>query len=398
MSKTILFATDLNVWSIKKNIGAPSFYKTLELYNNKGFHIYLYTTEKDCDISELKNITILRIPKLEALNIRYLYSFHRTFNYFLYQFIFLYFYLKNKHFKQIDLLYGYEIEFIPILHLLSRFFKIPYVSRFQGTILYPLMKRKFWKLRYFPHYLSIKLKSNLTIMTDDGTKGDFVIEKLRGNLDKVLFLKNGVDFKKYNIANVSSSIKKIVNKMNEFEKSFISVSRLQKWKRVDRSLDVYNKYKEYNHNSIFVIVGDGEVKTDLQKYVWNKNICDAIFVGGLNADEVNYLLFHSDIFLSHYELSNVGNPLWEAINNQCLVVTINNGDTGKIIVDNCNGIISDEKDYIDNVQKLINLDEEKIKLILENATKTLKDNVKSWNERMEIEYHNLLLLLKENCE
>jgi len=384
MSKTILFATDLNVWSMKKGVGAASFYKTLELYNNKGSNIYLYTTENNCDISELKNITIIKIPKLKAVNIRYLYSFHRALNYFFHQFIFLYYFLKNKHFMHVDLLYGYEIEFIPILHLLSKIFKIPYVSRFQGTILHPLMNRKFWKLRYFTHYLSIKLKSNLTIMTDDGTKGDVVIEKLRANLDKTLFLKNGVDFKKYNISNVSLSIKKLANKMNQFENNFISVSRLQKWKRVDRSLNVYNEYKKFNCSSRFIIVGDGEGKVDLEKYILNKSIQDVIFTGGINADEVNYLLSHSNIFLSHYELSNVGNPLWEAINNQCLIVTINNGDTGKIIKDNFNGIISDEKDYIDNADKLIKLSN--YEEILQNATKTLKENVHSWDERMEIEY------------
>lgn len=386
MTKTILFTTDLNVWSMKKGVGAPSFYKTLELYNNKGFSIYLYTTEKDCDISELQNVKIISIPKLKAANKKYIYSINRTLNYFLHQFIFLYYFFKNKHYKNVDLLYGYEIEFIPILHLLSKIFKIPYVSRFQGTILYPLMNRKLWKLRYLPHYLSIKLKSSLTIMTDDGTKGDIVIEKLRGNLDKTLFLKNGVDFKKYNILNVSSSIQELVNGMSQFQNNFISVSRLQQWKRVDRSLDVYKQYKQYDNSSRFVIVGDGEVKADLEKYALDKNIQDVIFTGGINADEVNYLLSHSNIFLSHYQLSNVGNPLWEAINNQCLVVTIDNGDTGKIIKNNFNGIISDEKDYIDNAHKLIELNKNKFEEILQNATKTLKDNVQSWDERMEVEY------------
>jgi len=384
--KNILFATNLSIWSIKKGMGAPSFYKTLELYNSKGCNIYLYTTEENCDISELRNIKIITLPKLKAKNIRYLYSIHRTLNYLLYQFIFLYYFLKHKHFKNIDLLYGYEVEFIPILHVLSKFFKISYISRFQGTILHPLMNRKLWRLRYFPHYFSIKLKSNLTIMTNDGTKGDAVIEKLRGGLDKTLFLKNGVDFKKYNISNVSLIIQELVNKMSQFDNNFISVSRLKKWKRVDRSLDVYNEYKKHNNNARFIIVGDGEVKTNLEQYVLDKNIQDVIFTGGINADEVNYLLSHSNIFLSHYELSNVGNPLWEAINNKCLVVTINNGDTEKIIQNNFNGIISDENCYVDNANKLVNLSQNEFEKILQNATKTLKENVQSWDNRMELEY------------
>ncbi|WP_323593463.1 glycosyltransferase family 4 protein [Aliarcobacter butzleri] len=394
MNKTMIFVTDLNVWSMRKGVGAPSFYKTLELYNNKQFEIYLYTTEKNCDINELKNISIVRMPKLKALNIRYIYSLHSTLNYFFNQFIFLFYLLKNNHLKKVNIFYGYEIEFIPILHLISKIFGIPYVSRFQGTILYPLMTRKFWKLRYFSHYLSIKLKSNLTIMTDDGTKGDFVIDKLRGNLSKVLFFKNGVDFKKYNILNVSDNIKKIVSEMNKFENNFISVSRLQKWKRVDRSLDVYNKYKQYNKSSRLIIVGDGEIKLDLEKYIIDKNIQNVIFTGGINADEVNYLLYYSNIFLSHYELSNVGNPLWEAINNNCLIVTLNNGDTGKIIFDNINGIISDENSYLNNAYKLIKLNKNKIKEIQEQANVSLKKNVESWDNRMEKEYAEVINEIK----
>lgn len=394
MGKTILFATDLNVWSMKKGVGAPSFYKTLELYNNKGFDIYLYTTEKNCELGELQNIKIITIPKLKAKNIRYFYTIHRIFNYFLHQFIFLYCFLKNKHFRQIDLLYGYEIEFIPVLHLLSKFFKIPYISRFQGTILYPLMNKKLWKIRYSPHYLSLKLKSNLTIMTNDGTKGDRVIKELRKNIDKVLFLKNGVDFKSYQIDNISTSLEELVKDINKFKYNFITVSRLQKWKRVDRSIDVYNLFKQHDDSSRLIIVGDGESKEYLEKYVFDKKIKDVVFTGGLNSDEVNYLLSNSNIFLSHYELSNVGNPLWEAINNQCLVVTLNNGDTGKIIKDGYNGIISGENSYLDNVDKLIKLEKENIEAMLSNAKNTLRENVTFWDERMELEYLEVLNVIK----
>lgn len=390
MSKAILFATDLNVWSIKKGVGAPSFYKTLELYNNKGFSIYLYTTEANCDISELKNIKIISIPKLKARNIRYFYSVHRTFNYFLYQFIFLYYFIKNKHFKQIDLLYGYEVGFIPALHLLSFFLKIPYVSRFQGTILYPLMKKKLWKVRYFPHYFSLKQKSDLTIMTDDGTKGNNVINMIRNNTENVLFLKNGVDFLKVDKSKISLEVKNLYDEIANYEYNFISVSRLQGWKRVDRSIDVFCNFADENKNSRYIIVGEGEMKKDLEEKVKNEtNLKDKIvFTGGLNAHEVHYLMSKSEIFLSHYELSNVGNPLWEAISNKCIVVTLNNGDTGKIIVDNENGIISDEKNYLDNASKLqllISNPAAVEKLILRSKT-TLKKHVSTWEERMEKEY------------
>ncbi len=387
--KSILIASNLNVWSIKKGVGAPSFYKTLELYNNKEFKVYFYTTEDNCDISELTNIEIIKLPKLKIFNIRYIDMMQRLINYILYQFIFLFFYfLKQK--EDVDLIYGYEIEFIPSLKLLSKILKKPFVSRFQGTILYPLMKKRLWRLRYFPHYFSIKQKSDLTIMTDDGTKGNYVISKIRNNINNVLFLKNGVDFLKVDKTKISMKIQKLYNEMNSYSHNFISVSRLQRWKRVDRSIDVFNSFAKEDNNCRYIIVGDGETKKDLEEKVENDiNLKDkVVFTGGLNAHEVYYLMSKSEIFLSHYELSNVGNPLWEAISNKCIIVTINNGDTGKIIIDSKNGIISEEKNYLGNADKLLLLMSSPIsieKLIL-NSQNTLKTYVSSWEERMENEY------------
>ncbi len=390
--KNILMATNLNIWSIKKGVGAPSFYKTLELYNNKNFNIYLYTTEKDLDISELKNINIIELPKLKTFNIKYIRFFNRIVNYFLYQIMFLlYFIVKQK--EKVDLFYGYEIEFIPSLHLLSKILKKPFVSRFQGTILHPLIKTKFWKIRFFPHFFSIKQNSDLTIMTDDGTKGREVIEVIRGNTNKLLFIKNGVDFTNVDENKIIKEINDISNNMINYEFNFISVSRLQSWKRVDRSIDVFKEFHKKYKNSRFVIVGEGDTKQYLEQYIKDNKLDNSvIFTGGVDALQVNYLLSKSDIFLSHYQLSNVGNPLWEAIHNKCLVVTINNGDTGTIIKDNYNGIISDENKYLDNANKLIKLSDSKFKQLIANSQKTLNEHIVSWDMRMDTEYKQVVNL------
>jgi len=388
---SILIASNLNVWSIKKGIGAPSFYKTLELYNDKKFKVYFYTTEDNCNIQELTNIKIIKLPKLKIINIRYIYTIHRLINYILYQFIFLFFYFFKQKDK-IDFIYGYEIEFIPSLKLLSKIIKKPFISRFQGTILYPLMQKRLWRLRYFPHYFSIKQKSDLTIMTDDGTQGKMLIEKLRGSSIDLLFIKNGVDFVKVNHNIISRDIKDISKSMVNYNYNFISVSRLEKWKRVDRSINIFKEFQKKYKSSRYIIVGDGSMKQNLEEYVSDNNLTDnIIFTGGIDANSVNYLMTQSDIFLSHYELSNVGNPLWEAIKNNCLIVTINNGDTGIIIQDGYNGIISDENVYLENVDKLIK-SKNNIEQLIVNSKITLKENIVSWNQRMEIEYQKVISL------
>ena len=387
--KTVLIASNLNVWSIRKGVGAPSFYKTLELYNNKGCKVYFYTTERNCDVHELKNVTVINVPRLRMVNVGRLYVIERFLYYIINQFVFLTCFFGNvKRHKDIDLFYAYELEFVPALRLVSFVLKKPFVSRFQGTILKPLMKKALWRLRYFTHYLSIKIKSDMTIMTDDGTQGDQVIKLLRGNDSDVLFVKNGVDFKAASGKDASGGVAKIMESMTNYKYSFISVSRLEKWKRVDRSIDVFNAFNDEMGGGRYLIVGDGSQKKWLAEYAEEKGIHrHVVFVGGLSSNDVNTLLSASSIFLSHYELSNVGNPLWEAMRNNCLVVTLNNGDTGTIIKDGFNGIISDESRYLDNAAKLVScIRQNKQDDIIANATETLEHTVVSWSQRMNLEF------------
>jgi len=395
MNKNILVATNLNVWSIAKGVGAPSFYKTIELYNDNGYNVFLYTSEKNLDLHELANVTIIQLPKLSAVRSKYIYPFHRIFNYILYQFIFLtIFIMKQK--QPIDIYYGYEIEFIPVLKFLSKIKNKVFISRFQGTILAPLMSKFLWKLKYFPHYLSIKLKSTLTIMTNDGTRGDKVTEVIRKSNDRFLFIKNGVDMIETKDSLASDYIQTLIDGNNEYDYNFISVSRLQSWKRLDRSIQVFEEFLKTTPNCRYIIVGDGEKKLMLEEYVRSNSLADKIiFTGGIAKPDINQLMKNSDIFLSHYELSNVGNPLWEALSNECLVVTISNGDTGLIIKDGLSGVISSEAHYMDNVKKLNELlvNSSKVDELITNGTAVLQSSVTSWDDRMMVELSKVETLL-----
>ena len=40
---TIIFYTGLSLWSMKEKSGAPSFFKTVDLYIRKGWNVYMVT-------------------------------------------------------------------------------------------------------------------------------------------------------------------------------------------------------------------------------------------------------------------------------------------------------------------------------------------------------------------
>jgi len=54
-------------------------------------------------------------------------------------------------------------------------------------------------------------------MTDDGTQGKMLIEKLRGSSIDLLFIKNGVDFVKVNHNIISRDIKDISKSMVNYK-------------------------------------------------------------------------------------------------------------------------------------------------------------------------------------
>jgi glycosyltransferase involved in cell wall biosynthesis len=384
--KQVLMVTALPVWSLGKGKGAPSFYNTLKMFDEANISVEFFTTERKPAIEELQNIYVKHIVKLKNINIPVINFLWRNTRYILNQIIFLFIFIAIKN-KNFDILYAYEIEFTPALKFISVLYKIPMVSRFQGTILHPLMKKPFWRLRYLPHYMSIKINSSLTIMTDDGTLGDKVVEQIRGHKERLSFLRNGVDRYSSNKDNVSDEIVDLLER-NQKLKIFFSVSRITTWKRLDRSIEIFSKIHGTYTNCIYLIGGDGIKRKEWELYAQTNSSGSYItFLGDLNKDEVAYINNQAQFFISSYELSNMGNPLFEAMEKSNIVITLSNGSTGDLIQDGYNGIISKEEDYINNSTKVLNLieDEATIALISTKSRETYQENFVSWEERLAVE-------------
>ncbi|UCX03998.1 glycosyltransferase [Shewanella glacialimarina] len=389
----MIFITNSPVWSLGKGKGAPSFYKTLKLYNDKEHDVLLLTTEADLELGELSYLTVKKIPSLPLIKSHFLFGSFRLVNklvnYFIYQLIgFCYLLLNLKSHK---LIYAYEIGFVPAAKFCGFIRRLAVVSRFQGTILTSLVeevslfKKLYLKIKFLDHIWALKTKTNLSIMTNDGTKGLDVLLLLGRDKDDILFLSNGVDLPDFDNIELSSYTKN--QKINDIV--FSSVSRVQKWKRLDRSIDIFEKFYKANPNSHYNICGDGIELENMKAYVKNKKLCHAItFLGSIDKNTVYSVLQDSHYFLSSYSLSNLGNPLFEAIRCNNIVVTLDNGDTAKVIEDCVTGYISPELDYLKNADSLIGSFDNKVLFneIVCNANKKLDEILVTWDERMNLEY------------
>jgi len=227
-------------------------------------------------------------------------------------------------------------------------------------------------------------------MTDDGTQGDKALEILKSkNLKNYKFWPNGVDEQKLDHEKVLE-LKKELNPDNKFV--FLTVCRLERWKRVDRAINALAILKsKYNVNDfVYYIVGEGVEKNNLIKLSKDLGLEEnVVFTGAIPNTKVKEFLNIADFFLSMYDSSNVGNPLLEAIRANKIIFTLNNGDTKRWIQYKENGFIYDIDDNLysniaNDIFSIITDDNLK-KHILEGVKKTELEKLWTWDERFQAE-------------
>ena len=287
-----------------------------------------------------------------------------------------------------DVLYGYEVFGVLALIKLKKKIKGPLpkmISRFQGTILYPKLDNKFARLLLFNHFRAMKFDADICVMTNDGTFGDKVLRKLNPDCKKILFLFNGVDIKHSSI----DQTRRIRTACGvDRQVMCLTVSRLAKWKRLDRSIMAISLLPEnVRARTMLIIVGDGGEAEKLRSLVRSLDLESCIrFSGRIPNSEAQTYIAASDIFLSFYELSNVGNPLLEALSLGRAIITLNNGATGTVIKDGYNGMLLEESQGIEKriasaLVKIIN-DVSLRESLGQNALTYSRENIFSWEERM----------------
>lgn len=306
--------------------------------------------------------------------------------------------------NEYDVIYGYELHgvlAIRILKLFGLIRKPRTVSRFQGTWITKYLKnRQYLKLLLnWDAICAMRFKSDLCIMTNDGTQGDLYFER-RQHIQNFHFWINGVD----NQIVSESAYREIKNKHKKGNNFlFVSVCRLETWKRVDRIIKTISQLVnnlEFT-NFKYLVIGDGPEKQNLIDLAEKEKISSFIeFLGAVSQDEVKLYLSAADIFFSTNDLSNVGNPLLEAIRANKIIFTLNNGDTAEWIKHKNNGFIYEINDklYMNMAIDVINVLNDSVlrETIIMNIKVTEQDKLWNWKERFEAELAEVDKLLDIN--
>jgi glycosyltransferase involved in cell wall biosynthesis len=111
------------------------------------------------------------------------------------------------------------------------------------------------------------------------------------------------------------------------------------------------------------------------------------FVGAVPQNEVQRYLWAADVFLSVNELSNVGNPLLEAMVAGRCVLTLDEGDTRDLIHDGETGVLlqSGEPEAIANALAGLARDPDQRRRLGTAARRMAERAFWSWEQRMDAE-------------
>jgi len=357
----ILMISALDVWSLADGRGAPSLYRTLKAYGERGHRVRYIAPlvganhfgdpsgEGSVEPPSLPNVEFTRFPMPGAppfarwgplakvdQKMRFAMGFplvaaRRAEEA-----------LRKERF---DLLYAYEVHGCLATRLLRRRWKLPTVCRYQGTVMRPALDNPLLRWRRYEEVLALRTPADLYIMTDDGTQGDEVLARLNPRSEgRVRFWRNGLDMDRLTPATPRESVA-ARESLGIAGDRFVMMTAcvLLPWKHVDRAVRALPRIRAKLPEALLVVLGDGEQRSQLEALARELGVAEAVrFEGSVPQRDVLNYLRAADVFLSLNDLSNVGNPLLEAMACGKPIVTIDNGSTGDLIRDGETGLLLSE--------------------------------------------------------
>jgi len=387
---SILIISALDIWSMGRIAGAQTLYRTLCAYADSGFLVCFLTSARRRPGRIHPRVETIHIPLPDVLRlgkVKKLGFLARSLWWILFQVLAFFAGLSVALRRSIQYFYGYEIYGVPAAWCLGRLLRRPVISRFQGTILAPQLGRRFWRLRFWPHIVALKAPVDLVVMGNDGTQGDRVLDALGVPGSRVRFWLNGVDPPGVVDEGRVDGLRRELG-LSANNRVLLTVSRLVRWKRVDRSIEAMPKLVQEDERIRLVVVGDGDERANLEQLAKNLGVEDAVvFAGAVAHDEIPVFMRLSDVFVSLYELSNVGNPLLEAMMLGCCIITLNNGSTGQFVIDGETGVLLEEDELDEFVERvLVLLRDDALRLRLgEGARRLARERFWGWEERLAAE-------------
>ena len=198
------------------------------------------------------------------------------------------------------------------------------------------------------------------------------------NQVKIIYKKNSNKIFEHYTKDLLKSDKtkiKIINnhfklKLSNKDKIFLSLGRLEEGKGLIKMIDNFKKLK--CDNLQLLIGGAGQLKKTIVNKT--KNVANIHYLGFIPNRLLSKVFSISDIFIFLGE-KETGGPLTviEAMGHGLIVLVPNDGGAAyEIIQDGINGIITDQNNIYESLNKIVNLSQSEIESLKDNAYKWVK--------------------------
>jgi glycosyltransferase involved in cell wall biosynthesis len=417
----VLMLCALEVWALPEAAGAPSLYRTLRAYGERGHRVTFVTATVGAnayarggrlrEISPgpppaIRGVSFERfhLPSLQEMPARLPPAVAKVDQKL--RFALLFPLLAARRAERVlerepvDLLYAYEVHGALAARLLRRRQRLPTVARFQGTVLHPALSNALSRVRKYEEVLALRLPADLYIMTDDGTRGDEVLAQLNpAALPNLRFWRNGLDLERLVPARPEerAELRRMLG-IPEGAFVLLTASRLAAWKRVDRAIAALPEVTRAVPNALLLIVGDGEERERLERQARAAGVADrARFAGAVPQERVADYMRAADVFLAVADLSNVGNPLLEAMCCGLAAVAVDAGDTRDLVREGDTGRLapSGEPGVIARAVAGLAREPGTLRRLSEGARRYAEEHFWSWEARLSAELDEVERLVAE---
>ena len=301
--------------------------------------------------------------------------------------------------NQLDfkLIYGQDNLGVLTGYLVGKILNKPVISRIYGASFMRASEGKvsfLAKIKHWGKYLPLKVRTELLIITKDGSISEQEIKKIKPKAKKVKLWFNGYD-------NHTKKIEPIDNNNREYDFTLISISVLSKWKNVDVCIKVLNKFIKRGYNCNLIVIGSGQEKTNLVKLADSYNILENIsFVGNIKRKRIYNYLKSSHVFLNFYERQNLSNTLWEAMSmSKCVFTRSEYKINREVLTHGENAYLLPIDDIDGIVDELVNLysSRDLLRQVGFNARETVKNIIVTWEKRVNQEYEEIINIYNKKC-
>jgi glycosyltransferase involved in cell wall biosynthesis len=292
----------------------------------------------------------------------------------------------------VGLIYGATPLGAAVAGVVARLRRLPRISRLYGTFLsyYVLAGRLSWLCPSYPVEAAVfRRPGEALVVTNDGTRGDRVAGYYKTDPEKMYFLLNGVD--KDSAPPPAHDLIAVRERLGIGAQTvlLVTVSRLARWKRVDRAVGAMAGLRRLGLDCRLLVVGEGPERPNLEAQARSAGVDHLVtFVGELAHQDAMAILHSAGLFLSLFDYSNLGNPLIEAMMAGRCIVSIRDGSLDGILTDGENAILIEpktlESDLPQRLGELIR-DAALRECLGQAARETAHATFWSWNQRIAAE-------------